>query len=161
MSTSLIEIKGYRMDCSEETIKNGYLDFDSYEQYFDDYFKEKYLQKHPEDTWKFQKLKELNFVFYANIDFDFHKDKFGFFTFIQDGRDGRYSWLVYVENGKRTRIFENIEEDTEKNIALAITHKVPKEIDEKMRKIYEIIFNTSIEESSKKKIRYQDMRQVV
>ena len=44
MSTSLIEIKGYRMDCSEETIKNGYLDFDSYEQYFDDYFKEKYLQ---------------------------------------------------------------------------------------------------------------------
>ena len=34
-------------------------------------------------------------------------------------------------------------------------------IDEKMRKIYEIIFNTSIEESSKKKICYQDMRQVV
>ena len=159
MSISLIEIKGYRMDCTKETIKNECLDFDSYEQYFDDYFKNEYLQKHPEDTWKFQKLKELNFVLYDNI--DFYKEKFGFFTFIQDGKDGRYSWLVYIEKGKRTRILENIEEDTEKNIALAITHKVPKEIDKKMREIYEIIFNTSIEESSKKEISYQDMKHVV
>lgn len=163
MSISLEKFMGYRMDCTQETLnENGEMNFEDYEQFTDDYDAKLYLEQHPEEKWKFEKLKELGIVFQGDIMRPWYQTpKNNFFSFIQDGMNGLYSWLVYIENIECPEFFDTFEEDVEKNIALSLTHKVPKDIEEKMKRIYEIIFDSTIEEASKKEIKYQEMKHFV
>ena len=163
MSISLEKFTGYRMDCTKETLnENGEMNFEDYEQFTDDYDAKLYLEQYPEEKWKYEKLKEFGFVFQDDIISPWYQEqKNNFFSFIQDGMNGLYSWLVYIENIECPEFFDTFEEDVEKNIALSLTHKVPKDIEEKMKRIYEIIFDSTFEEANKKEIKYQEIKHFV
>lgn len=75
--------------------------------------------------------------------------------------NGLYSWLVYIENIECPEFFDTFEEDEEKNKSLSLTHEIPKDIEKKMKIIYEIIFDSTIEEASKKEVKYQEMKHFV
>ena len=163
MSISLEKFTGYRMDCTKETLdEDGEMNFEDYDKFIFGYDAKHYVESHPEEKWKYEKLKELGFVFQDEIiDSWYQKQKSNFFSFIQDGMNGLYSWLVYIENIECPEFFDTFEEDVAKNIALSLTHEVPKDIEEKMKRIYEIIFDSTIEEASKKRIDYQEMKHFV
>lgn len=163
MSISLKKFVGYRMDCTKETLdEDGKMEYESFDKFTFEYDAKHYFEKHPEEKWKYDKLKELDFVFQDEIiDLWYQEQKNNFFSFIQDGMNGLYSWLVYIENIECPEFFDTFEEDEEKNKALSLTHEVPKDIEEKMRKIYEIIFDSTIEEANKKEIKYQEMKHFV
>lgn len=75
--------------------------------------------------------------------------------------NGLYSWIVYIESIECPEFFDTFGEDEEKNKALSLTHEIPKDIEKKMRIIYEIIFDSTIEEASKKEVKYQEMKHFV
>ena len=163
MSISLEKFMGYRMDCTKETLdEDGEMNFENYEQFTDDYDAKLYLDQHPEEKWKFEKLKELGFIYQGDIVSPWYQEqKCNFFSFIQDGMNGLYSWIVYIESIECTEFIDTFSEDEEKNKALSLTHEVPKDIEEKMRKIYEILFDSKAEEANKKEIKYQEMKHFV
>lgn len=163
MSISLEKYMGYRMDVTKETLdKDGEMNYESFDQFTFEYDATHYSEKHPEEKWKFEKLKELGFVFQDKIFGPWNQEqKSNFFSFIQDGMNGCYSWIVYIESIECPEFFDTFEEDEEKNKALSLTYQIPKDIEKKMKKIYEIIFNSTIEEANKKEVKYQEMKHFV
>ena len=163
MSISLEKFVGYRMDCTKETLdEDGKMEYESFDKFTFEYDAKHYFEKHTEEKWKYDKLKKLDFVFQDEIiDLWYQEQKSNFFSFIQDGMNGLYSWLVYIENIECPEFFDTFEEDEEKNKSLSLTHEIPKDIEKKMKIIYEIIFDSTIEEASKKEVKYQEMKHFV
>lgn len=82
MSISLEKFVGYRMDCTKETLdEDGKMEYESFDKFTFEYDAKHYFEKHPEEKWKYDKLKELDFVFQDEIiDLWYQEQKSNFFS---------------------------------------------------------------------------------
>lgn len=156
MSVSAENYFGYRMDCTEDSyiLNTNFIDFERLAKFEFNYEKYQCFKDYSEYTFLFKELESLGFV----LEQDIGEDMSDFITLITDGLNANYVWLIYVKSVNYE--FYNFNEDKAKNEVLK-QFPVPEDIQQKLRKCYEIIFNKNSEEASHKDIHLQDIVHVV
>lgn len=155
MSYSAENYFGYRMDCTKDSYILGTkdIDFERLDKFEFTYEKHQCFRNCSEYTFLFKELESLGFV----LEKDISEDMRDFITLITDGLNANYVWLVYVKtvNYESNYFDENIKNELLKQ------YPIPEDIQKKLRRCYEIIFNKRSEESNKKNIYLQDIVHVV
>ena len=160
MSSSIERYIGFQMDCQKEVLEyEEEFDIDYFDKFKDKYEAEGWIENNPYDKKIFEELKSLGFIPIHNID----ENNKGFFTLITDGMNCMYSWIAYVEKVQWIEFVENVSEKATKELNETImnTHPLSKDIESKMKRIYELIFEKFKDEVDKKEIKYQILNHYV
>lgn len=144
------------MDCTEDSyiLNTNFIDFERLAKFEFNYEKYQHFKDYSEYTFLFKELESLGFV----LEQDTSDDMSDFITLITDGLNANYVWLIYVKTVNYD--FYDFTEDEAKNEVLKQL-PVPEDVQQKLRRCYEIIFNKRSEESNKKNIYLQDIVHVV